>query len=269
MQKSPLLLLLSVFLMPNPTLQTGFSGKRSLSTGGCEATAGWGVAILAPGIVQQCSLCAAIARCIWCELSISEDCRGPWQLRLQVSAAVANAIRSSVEKIAGVLLMPFSSMEAVMAEKLPLGAGSSLQVHFQWQYYQCLMLRHLWSGHGADIWNVNALGAAMELGPECGHTQNYTPGSMSILTATVALVGVLGMGVHRAVMEVWAMFRVVEVVTLVLGCHNSIFFFGRRVVWQCLPLWGWVVMMNIDYFSGKSCWCPLQMSWWSSHWWTL
>ena len=71
--------------------------------------------------------------------------------------------------------MPFSSMEAVMAEELPLGAGSSLQVHLQWQWYQCLMLRHLWSGHGADIWSVNALGAAMELGSRMwSHTKLHT-----------------------------------------------------------------------------------------------
>ena len=68
---------------------------------------------------------------------------------------------------------------------------------------------------------------------ECGHTQSYTPGSTSILTEAMALV--LGMGVHRTVMEVWTMYRVVEVVTLVLGCNNNNFF-RRRVVQSCLLL---------------------------------
>lgn len=69
---------------------------------------------------------------------------------------------------------------------------------------------------------------------ECGHTQSYTPGSTGILPEAVALV--LGMGVHRTVMEVWTMCRVVELVTRVLGCENNDFFFGRRVVQPCLLL---------------------------------
>ena len=92
---------------------------------------------------------------------------------------------------------------------------------------------------------------------ECGHTQSYTPGSTSTLPEAVALV--LGMGVHRTVVEVLTTCRVVELVTLVLGCDNNDFF-GRRVVQPCLLLYGWVVMMTSDYLSGENCWCPLQMS---------
>jgi len=50
-----------------------------------------------------------------------------------------------------------------------------------------------------------------------------------------AVALVLGMGVHGTVMEVRTMCRVVEV-TLVLGCNNNNFFFGRRVVQPCLLL---------------------------------
>lgn len=85
------------------------------------------------------------------ELSISEGCSGLWCPGLVGSGAVGSAVRCSVTKAVAVLLMPFCSTEAVMAEAFSLKPGSSLPVHLLWQWSQGLMRRYLRSGHRTNV----------------------------------------------------------------------------------------------------------------------
>lgn len=105
-------------------------GKRPLHTDEYEISAGWDMEVLTLGADSNIN-CTA-------------------------KSVELRAIRTSVAKAFGALLMflfvclffvLIFPTEAVMTEGLPLGAGSNLQVYSQWWWYQCLMHRHLCSGH--------------------------------------------------------------------------------------------------------------------------